>query len=149
MANLPCSTQYEGYPVPQGTNIIGILQGREWGTPNDHPVLVGAHWDTVAFTPGTDDNGSGTAAMLEAARAIAHSDCSPKHSIIFVAFDLEEVGSQGSLLFIKDFLSQILKTESPHDLPLERFQVSFIIEGWGSYVSKNFMTFLTFDRELG
>lgn len=119
-------TQYRGQPIPQGTNIIGIVKGREWGTHNDHPVLVGAHWDTVAETPGTDDNGSGTAAMLEVARAVAESGCSPKHSIIFVAFDLEEVVSQGSLVFIKDFLSQILKTGLPHDLPLERFQVSFL-----------------------
>lgn len=118
--------QYDGYSLPQGANIIGILEGSEWGTANDRPTLVGAHWDTVAFTPGTDDNGSGTAAMLEAARAISHSGCTPKYSLIFVAFDLEEVGSQGSLLFIKDFLSQILKTDSPHDVPLERFQVRYL-----------------------
>ncbi|XP_021968029.1 uncharacterized protein LOC110863097 isoform X2 [Folsomia candida] len=119
---------YDGYSLPQGANIIGILEGSEWGTANDRPTLVGAHWDTVAFTPGTDDNGSGTAAMLEAARAISHSGCTPKYSLIFVAFDLEEVGSQGSLLFIKDFLSQILKTDSPHDVPLERFQGAFIMD---------------------
>ncbi len=45
------------------------------------------------LAPGTNDNGSGTAAMLEAARAISHSGCKPKHSIFFVAFDLEEVGN--------------------------------------------------------
>lgn len=58
-----------------GANIIGVLKGREWGTPNDQIIVVGAHWDTVNFTPGTDDNGSGMAAMLEAARAIAHGGC--------------------------------------------------------------------------
>jgi len=106
-----------------GANIIGIIKGKEWGTSSDRPVLVGAHWDTVNFTPGTDDNGSGVAAMLEAARAISHSGCKPQHSLIFVAFDLEEVGSQGSLVFIKEYLTQILQSELPKQMSLSRFQV--------------------------
>jgi Zn-dependent M28 family amino/carboxypeptidase len=64
--------------------------------------------------------------MLEAARALAHSGCSPSHSIIFVAFDLEEVGSQGSLVFIKEFLSQMLKDSEGGlrgKVDLSRFQV--------------------------
>lgn len=32
--------------------------------------------------------------------------CRPKHSIIFVAFDLEEVGCLGSIFFVRDFLIQ-------------------------------------------
>ena len=57
-------------------------------------------------TGGLDDNGSGVAAMMELARAraLSHGECSPKHSIILVAFDLEEYGSQGSLIFVQDFL---------------------------------------------
>ncbi|ODN05151.1 Aminopeptidase YwaD [Orchesella cincta] len=121
-------SMYEGQSVPMGTNIIGIIKGSEWGTPNDLITVVGAHWDTVNFTPGTDDNGSGVAAMLEAARAIAHSNCRPKYSIIFVAFDLEEVGSQGSLVFIKDYLMEILKSNFPNELGVSRFQGAFIMD---------------------
>lgn len=61
--------------LPLGANIISVVKGSTWSTAEDRPVVVGAHWDTVNFTPGTDDNGSGVAAMLEAARAIAHSGC--------------------------------------------------------------------------
>lgn len=100
-----------------------MLKGSRHGTQEDRPVLVGAHYDTVTFSPGTDDNGSGTAAMLEAARAIAMSSCSPKNTIFFVAFDLEEVGSQGSLIFIKDYLAQVLGREG-----LKRFQGAFILD---------------------
>lgn len=30
--------------------------------------------------------------------------CRPKHTVIFVAFDLEEVGCLGSIFFVRDFL---------------------------------------------
>ncbi|XP_068230907.1 uncharacterized protein [Palaemon carinicauda] len=88
----------------QGVNVIGILAGSNWGTPQDKPVIIGAHYDTVPDTPGLDDNGSGLAALVEAARVLSSSGCSYGHSIFFVAFDLEEVGTQGSLMFVKDYL---------------------------------------------
>ena len=48
--------------------------------------------------------------MLEVARALNHAKCKAKYSIIMVAFDLEESGSQGSLVFVQDFLiPRILK----------------------------------------
>ncbi|XP_037778717.1 uncharacterized protein LOC119575271 [Penaeus monodon] len=89
----------------QGVNIIGILAGETWGTADDKPVILGAHMDTVPGTPGFDDNGSGLAALVEAARVLATSGCSFRHSIIFVAFDLEELGTQGSTMFVKDYLT--------------------------------------------
>ena len=55
-------------------------------------------------TGGLDDNGSGVAAMMELARALSHGECSPTYSVILVAFDLEEYGSQGSLVFVQEFL---------------------------------------------
>lgn len=43
--------------------------------------------------------------------------CRPKHSIVFVAFDLEEVGCLGSIFFVRDFLiQQVLK---PHGAKLK------------------------------
>ena len=66
--------------------------------------MVGAHWDTTGFTDGYNDNGSGLAAMLEVARALVESGCRLKYSVIFVAFDKEEVGSQGSHEFVRGYL---------------------------------------------
>ena len=67
-------------------------------------MVVGAHWDTTGFTDGYNDNGSGLAAMLEVARALVESGCRLKYSVIFVAFDKEEVGSQGSHEFVRGYL---------------------------------------------
>ena len=53
---------------------------------------------------GFNDNASGTAAVLELARALATARCRPKYSIILVLFDLEEYGTQGSMAFVQDFL---------------------------------------------
>jgi Zn-dependent M28 family amino/carboxypeptidase len=47
-----------------GTNAIGILPGTYWGTPQDRPIIVGSHWDSVSNSPGYNDNGSGMAALL-------------------------------------------------------------------------------------
>lgn len=38
--------------VEVGTNVIGILPGKYWDTEYDKPIIVGAHWDTVANTTG-------------------------------------------------------------------------------------------------
>jgi len=51
-------------------------------------VVVGAHYDTVAGTPGANDNGSGVAAVLEIARMLA--DTAPARTVRFVAFANEE-----------------------------------------------------------
>ncbi|XP_078589486.1 uncharacterized protein LOC144869827 isoform X1 [Branchiostoma floridae x Branchiostoma japonicum] len=73
-----------------GTNVIGVKRGKMNGTSDDRIVAVGAHYDTVATSPGVDDDGSGMAAMLEMARVM--TSCSQQnYTIIFVAFDNEEV----------------------------------------------------------
>ena len=53
-------------------------------------VLIGAHADTVAGTPGADDNASGLAVLLEVARLLSPSDGSLAAPLEFVCFDLEE-----------------------------------------------------------
>ena len=47
----------------------------------------------------------------------------PKYTIIFVAFDLEEVGSQGSLIFIKEYLMKVLHSQFPKEVVMAKFQV--------------------------
>ena len=92
--------------APIGNNLIGILPGTEWATGHDQVLVVGAHWDTVPSSPGLDDNGSGVAAILEVARALHDANCTNKYTVIIVAFDLEEYGSDGSLQFIQvNFIS--------------------------------------------
>lgn len=75
----------------KGVNLIGILPGKQRDFPaQDKIVLLGAHYDTVETSPGIDDNGSGMVALLEVARILASKD-QLEHSVMFVAFDLEEL----------------------------------------------------------
>jgi len=76
-------------------NIIGHLDGSEKG----NALVVGAHIDTVALTPGADDNASGVAALLEAARIVAYSGS--RRPIKFLAFNLEEWNMIGSAHYAK------------------------------------------------
>jgi hypothetical protein len=82
-------------PVPTA-NILGVLRGTE------HPELayvVSSHFDSRAEGPGADDNTSGTAALLEAARVLA-SRPQPA-TIIFASFTGEESGLLGSREFVR------------------------------------------------
>lgn len=64
------------------------------GTTRANEVYVlGAHYDSVN-NPGADDNASGTAGVIEAARVL--SKCTLEASVCFVAFDREEQGLIGS-----------------------------------------------------
>ncbi|NQU10749.1 M28 family peptidase [bacterium] len=52
-------------------------------------VVVGAHYDSLPFSPGANDNGSGVAALLEITRAIGRGSV-PARTLKFVAFVNEE-----------------------------------------------------------
>jgi hypothetical protein len=61
------------------------------GDPRRASSLVGAHYDSIPGSPGADDNASGVAALLAAARALG-----PRGGVCYVAFDGEEHGHAGS-----------------------------------------------------
>jgi len=70
------------------------------GTVNPELVyVVGSHFDSRAEGPGADDNTSGTAALLEAARALANHP--QPATIVFVSFTGEEAGLLGSREFAR------------------------------------------------
>jgi hypothetical protein len=77
-------------------NVLATLRG----TVNPELVyIVSSHYDSVAGGPGADDNSSGTAALLEAARILA------KHpqpaTIVFASFTGEESGLLGSREWVR------------------------------------------------
>lgn len=81
-------------------DVIGVLPGT---TTPDNYYLVGAHFDSVSGSPGADDNASGVAGVLEAARVL--SQYAFEDSIIFVAFDREEQGLYGSTALANNWAS--------------------------------------------
>ena len=80
---------YSGY---SGNNIEGTLQGIN--ETSDEIYIICAHYDSVSGSPGADDDGSGTAAVLAAAYLMSKYEFN--HTIRFVAFDGEEQGLLGS-----------------------------------------------------
>ncbi|RWS01098.1 hypothetical protein B4U79_16772, partial [Dinothrombium tinctorium] len=87
-----------------GINLIAIKEGFNSGKAGEEILLVGAHYDTVKTSPGVDDNGSGIVAVLEIARLLSLKRKALPHSIMLVAFDLEEMGLIGSLAFVREYL---------------------------------------------
>lgn len=69
------------------TNIHAIQPGTN---PNAGYIIIGAHYDTAgpANVPGADDNGTGTAGVMEAARVLSQYQF--ESTIIYANFDLEE-----------------------------------------------------------
>jgi hypothetical protein len=89
----------------QGRNVGARLIGTD-ATKRDEWVIVSAHFDHLGVRngvlyPGADDNASGVAMMLEVARAIVQSKEKPRRSLMFIGFDLEEVGLYGSRYFVE------------------------------------------------
>ena len=73
-------------------------------------VMVTAHWDTVASSPGVEDNGSGVVALLETARILANRGRQGAilNTVIFAALDKEEVGCEGARALVRDFVVPVL-----------------------------------------
>ena len=69
-------------------NVVAVLPGRDERRPH---LLVGAHFDSTADTPGADDNASGVAVLLECARLSSAPARQPDVGVEFVGFDLEEL----------------------------------------------------------
>lgn len=81
---------------------------------NDQVLVIGAHYDTVIFSPGVDDNASGVINLLELARLLNLNKVNLDFTIIFVCFDFEELGLHGSKAFVDRFLipNEIIERQS-------------------------------------
>jgi hypothetical protein len=85
-------------------NVIATLRG----TVNPELVyLVSSHFDSVEAGPGADDDTSGTAALLEAARVLAGHPMPA--TIVFASFTGEEGGLLGSREFVRRALAGNMK----------------------------------------
>jgi Zn-dependent M28 family amino/carboxypeptidase len=76
------------------------------GANNDNVVVVGGHLDSVLDGPGINDNGSGSAAILETAELLAHTHL--QNTVRFAWWSAEESGLVGSTNYVNS-LSQAEK----------------------------------------
>jgi len=82
------------------TNLIGYLPGS-----SDQIILITAHYDHLGVKNGqiyngADDNASGVSIILFLAQYFIKAKTT--HSLLFVAYDAEELGLLGAKAFIKD-----------------------------------------------
>src|SRR5216683_5647084 len=88
-------------------NTVAEIRGSE---KPDEVVILGAHLDSWDLGTGSTDNGTGSMAVLEAARTLAKLNLKPKRTIRFVLFTGEEEGLVGSVKYVdahKDELEKI------------------------------------------
>lgn len=82
-----------------GYNLIADWPGGDTGK----VLLTGAHLDSVTAGPGINDNGSGSAAVLETALAVARTGFHPAKHLRFAWWGAEELGMVGS----KNYVSKL------------------------------------------
>ena len=82
---------------PKERNVIADLPGSS----PENVVLIGAHFDSWDAAEGADDNGSGVAAVLEAARILKSLNVKPRATIRFAFFSGEEQACLGSRAYIE------------------------------------------------
>src|SRR5713226_5085031 len=87
-------------------NTVADLRGSE---KPDAMVILGAHLDSWDLGTGSTDNGTGSMAVLEAARALAKLNLKPKRTIRFVLFSGEEQGLYGSQEYVKTHKNELDK----------------------------------------
>ena len=81
-------------------NVLAELRGRT----SDNVVMAGAHLDSVAAGPGINDNGSGSAAILEVAENMARNK--PTNTVRFGWWGAEELGLLGSNHYVRELTAQ-------------------------------------------
>lgn len=94
---------YDQWFSGTGRNVYGVQLGTDY--PNKQYIIC-AHYDDMpsgSVAPGADDNGSGTAAVLEAARIFTQYNS--KYTIIYALWDEEERGLYGSAYYAQQAAS--------------------------------------------
>ncbi len=102
-------------PAVAGTvhNVVARLPGRETG----QAVVLVAHYDSVAVSPGAADDASGVAAVLEAARSLEEGP-RLRNDVVLLLTDGEEHGLLGAQAYLRDgpwrqAVAVVLNLDSP------------------------------------
>ncbi|MES2826622.1 MAG: M28 family peptidase [Bacteroidota bacterium] len=94
----PFSFKRGASPEVNGVNMIGYIKGK-----TEQVIVISAHYDHLGIVKdevfnGADDNASGVGGLLSIATYFAKNN--PNNTIIFAAFDAEEMGLQGAKAFV-------------------------------------------------
>jgi hypothetical protein len=93
----------------QVPNVVAEIRGTQ---DPDNVVIVGGHLDSWQPGTGAQDNGTGAAAVIEAARAIMALHRAPRRTVRFILFGGEEQGLLGSLAYAKQHVGEMSKIDA-------------------------------------
>ncbi|GGO81648.1 aminopeptidase [Marinobacterium nitratireducens] len=102
---------------------------------DDRVVVIGAHLDSVAEGPGINDNGSGSAAILEMALQLAASGVEPRNKVRFAWWGAEEAGLVGAQFYVDNLSKRDIKNIALNlnfDMIGSPNYVRFVYDGDGS-----------------
>lgn len=100
----------------QSQNVVARLEGAD--APDEY-VIYSAHWDHLGRDPSLDgdqifngalDNASGTAGMIEIAKAFTRLEPPPARSVLFLAVTAEESGLLGAKYYAANPLYPLTRT---------------------------------------
>jgi hypothetical protein len=104
-ALLVAEIEAAGYAVERHRGVLGVpLVNLTVAIPGSAPtgtVLLLAHYDTVARSPGAGDDGIGVVSWVEAMRALAASGWRPTNDVLLLLSDGEESGMLGAMHFAR------------------------------------------------
>lgn len=99
----------------EARNVLGLLPGSD-PEYSDEVVVVCAHYDHLGLEPdgavmyGANDNASGVATVLEIARMWQAQGYRPARSVLFAAWDAEELGLLGSRYYVANATLPLTQT---------------------------------------
>jgi Zn-dependent M28 family amino/carboxypeptidase len=105
------------------------------GGRDNRVVVAGAHLDSVPEGPGIQDNGSGSAAILEIALQMAELDIEPRNKVRFAWWGAEESGLLGSQYYVDNLSKRDIKNIALNlnfDMIGSPNYVNFVYDGDGS-----------------
>jgi hypothetical protein len=137
---LEITNGFSGGPV-EVYNTVAEIPGTE---KPDEVVIIGAHLDSWDLGTGATDNGTGSMAVLEAARALQKLSATlkPRRTIRFVLFTGEEEGLVGSKKYVEAHKAELEKISAVlvHDTGTGRVQA---IGMQGNYQAREVMDRVT------
>lgn len=107
---------------------VNVLAETPGGDPTN-VVMAGGHFDSVASGPGINDNGSGTAMLLEVALQLAQMDEPPANKVRFAFWGAEELGLLGSTHYVRE-----LEANAPEELDRIALYLNFDMIGSPNYL---------------
>lgn len=127
MANGPVTVKFVLDKSMEMRQTFNVLAETKTGDPNN-VVMMGAHLDGVHDGPGINDNGSGTAAILESAIQLGKTN-KVNNKVRFAFWGAEELGLLGSEHYVYD-----LADNNPAELTKIATYLNFDMVGSPNYI---------------